>query len=256
MQTNRIYWRQKDLDKLGKRREVKQQPGNITPANNGWEIPTAIEKNDTDNSKTYRFVITSDAKDRGGDTLAIDGWNTKMYARNPVVQFAHNAQALPIGRTKSLYQEGNKLVAEMQFSRDGFAQRVKKQVDEGMLVGASVGFVPGEWKFVGNGDGIEFKSGHELLEWSVCPVPCNGDATLQRTLTPDERKHARAARARELDEQVRQHKIADKKRLREQTVREFVEATTPEERKALREKNNARYQRLVRLNNVKGGVGK
>jgi hypothetical protein len=65
--------------------------------------------------------------------ILVDGWNLKNYVRNPVVLFAHNAAMLPVGRAKSVYREGGLLVAEMQFSSDQFAQRTRRQVDEGVL---------------------------------------------------------------------------------------------------------------------------
>jgi hypothetical protein len=58
-------------------------------------------------------------------------------------------------------------------------------VDEGTLRGASVGFVPGQdWKFSSDAKrplGIDFLSGHKLLEWSVVNIPANSQCLFEGT---------------------------------------------------------------------------
>jgi phage head maturation protease len=49
-------------------------------------------------------------------------------------------------------------------------------VKSGTLRAASVGFAPGQWEFSkdkSRPNGIDFISGHTLLEWSVVNVPAN-----------------------------------------------------------------------------------
>jgi phage head maturation protease len=56
------------------------------------------------------------------------------------------------------------------------SDQVRAMVAAGVLRGASVGFLPGQFKFSKDPArplGIDFLSGHTLTEWSLCAVPCN-----------------------------------------------------------------------------------
>ena len=59
-----------------------------------------------------------------------------------------------------------------------FADSIYRMVKAGFVKAVSVGFIPLEYSFVNESDrpfGIDFKK-QELLEISVCPVPCNPNA--------------------------------------------------------------------------------
>ena len=60
------------------------------------------------------------------------------------------------------------------------AAEVAKLIEARVLKAVSVGFTPGEWKWRDKrGEGIDFVSGHQLLEASVVNVPANPDALLE-----------------------------------------------------------------------------
>ena len=129
--------------------------------------------------RTFQFVVSTGALDREKDRIRADGWDTREYMRNPVVPFAHDYKSLPVARTVSLRQEGDRLVAAAQFPPKHvypFADTVHDMVQAGFLTGASAGFMPGE--FVTNSwGGRDYIKGHKLLEWSVVPIPSNPHAT-------------------------------------------------------------------------------
>ena len=57
------------------------------------------------------------------------------------------------------------------------AAEVAKLIEARVLKAVSVGFTPGDWKWRDKrGEGIDFVSGHQLLEASVVNVPANPDA--------------------------------------------------------------------------------
>jgi HK97 family phage prohead protease len=79
------------------------------------------------------------------------------------------------------------------------ASEVAKLIEARVLKAVSVGFAPGEWKWRDKrGEGIDFVSGHQLLEASVVNVPANPDALLDASLL-DLRSFEAAKRQRTLE---------------------------------------------------------
>lgn len=147
------------------------------------DLTATVER--TEGSPTvYIWTISTGGTDHSFDQIAVAGWDLSIHRSNPIVMYAHNGDALPIGRSISTYYEAGRLKSKMIFSGDGFAQRVKRGVDEGSLRAASVGFKPGDWEFARDPKrpgGINFTRGHVLLEWSVVNLPCNPQCLLERT---------------------------------------------------------------------------
>jgi len=122
------------------------------------------------------FTISTANLDRHGDTVAVDGWDTDAYMRNPVVLFGHNYDAPPIGRCVSLRKTSNALIATAEFATadlNPMGDSVYKMVKAGFLNATSVGFLPKEYRDTKTGRDF---TKQELLEWSVVPVPANSDA--------------------------------------------------------------------------------
>jgi hypothetical protein len=68
------------------------------------------------------------------------------------------------------------------FSERPYARDVAKEIKAGNIVAASVGFMPGEWEWSQDPKrkmGIDFKSGHVLLEASIVAIGANPDAILE-----------------------------------------------------------------------------
>jgi hypothetical protein len=50
------------------------------------------------NSRKITLVFSDSSVDRMGDKIVAAGWETHNYLKNPVVLWAHDASAPPIGR--------------------------------------------------------------------------------------------------------------------------------------------------------------
>ena len=115
----------------------------------------------------YRAIIA--VNDDVGDGMPIDLKSMSLdgYRRNPVVLFAHDRfSQLPVARTTSIGWTARGLEAEFEFlPNDTMASRVRNAWNKGFLRAASIGARP-----------VRDGSGHELIEWSIVPVPADKDA--------------------------------------------------------------------------------
>jgi HK97 family phage prohead protease len=126
--------------------------------------------------RQIKFTISTAKLDRHGDTVNPTGWDTKNYEKNPVVLYAHNYDAPPIGRCLSLSKTSNGLVAVAEFATadlNPMGDSVYKMLKAGFLSATSVGFLPKDWNDTKTGRDY---TSQELLEFSVVPVPANSDA--------------------------------------------------------------------------------
>jgi HK97 family phage prohead protease len=134
-----------------------------------------------DESRKLRFVFSDGTVDRAGDSIDPAGWEIDTFTANPVALWAHNSLEPPIGRASNVGAVGGKLMGDIEFMPadiSAFADSIYRMVKGGYVKAVSVGFIPLEWTFVQDKDrpfGINF-SKQELLEISVCPVPCNPNA--------------------------------------------------------------------------------
>jgi HK97 family phage prohead protease len=132
-------------------------------------------------SRKVRFVFSDGTVDRSGDSIDPTGWQTDTFNKNPVALWAHDSSSPPIGRASNVGQMGSKLMGDIEFmSADisPFADSIYRMVTGGYLKAVSVGFIPLDWTFSKDKArpfGIDFTK-QELLEISVCPVPCNPNA--------------------------------------------------------------------------------
>ena len=147
----------------------------------------------SEEDRTIDFVITTGTRDRMGDTINPKGWELANYRKNPVIQWAHDYDHPPIGRSLSVKRstEHDGLVSRAQFAPTETKGSFLGGVDtfnlykEGYLHAVSVGFLPTKkpvavyeedvepsWEtFIG----FDFP-GNELLEYSAVPVPANPEA--------------------------------------------------------------------------------
>lgn len=134
-----------------------------------------------DDTRNVRFVFSDASIDRSGDSINQDGWKTDAYKDNPVALWAHDSSSPPIGRSSNVGIAGGKLMGDIEFmSADisPFADSIYRMVTAGFVKAVSVGFIPLEYSFSNDKNrpyGIDFTK-QELLEISVCPVPCNPNA--------------------------------------------------------------------------------
>jgi hypothetical protein len=108
------------------------------------EAPARVLRT-SEGSRRVTFVLSDASVDRVGDTLAVDVWDFAAFRRNPVVLFAHDALAPPIGRMWNIRSDGARLLGDVEFASAEtyeFADTIYKLVRDGYLKAGSVGFLP------------------------------------------------------------------------------------------------------------------
>lgn len=138
---------------------------------------------DQPDQRRLKFTISTDAVDRDGDILAASGWLLGSYLKNPVVMWAHDYQTMPIAKTVSIRRTEHGLVATAEFPPPGvhgFADTVFAMARGGFIGASSVGFKPISWEPFNGGKRY---TQQELTEWSLCSIPSNPSAVIQRSVT-------------------------------------------------------------------------
>ena len=138
------------------------------------------------------FIASDEEPDRHGDVLAVDGWDTAAFQKNPLFLWFHGMDdnhLLPIGRIPKVWAETKQLLASVDWdTADPFANEVHGKYQRGFLKAVSVGFRPLEFEEIeSDDDGDIFLSGikflkQELLEISAVPIPANPRA-LQKAMS-------------------------------------------------------------------------
>ena len=158
----------------------RQQAANGTASQNTVLRKQFVSDVEVHDDRSVKFVITTGAADREKDVIDPSGWDVENYLRNPVVLFAHDYDSLPVARTISLEQQGDKLIAVAEFASaelNPMAERVFQMLKQGFLRGASVGFRPVAFTFNDARGGVDFAK-QELLEFSIVPIPANAQALM------------------------------------------------------------------------------
>ena len=118
---------------------------------------------------TFKFIASTPAVDRQGESIDQNGWELDNFLLNPVLLWCHDYSQPPVGVIDSVVKENGNLVISGRFAPTDFAQQIRKLYDLKMINAVSVGFIPKE--MVGN---VVTKA--ELLEVSVVLVPANAQA--------------------------------------------------------------------------------
>lgn len=121
-----------------------------------------------DPASPVRFVASTEGVKRDGLDLKVEDWSLENYRKYPVVLYAHDyfGHNLPIG-TGEPSIDGRSLMIDVRFdAEDDFAMKVRRKAVKGMMAG-SVG-----WDDVD----VEGKVRHDLMEFSIVPVPADPDA--------------------------------------------------------------------------------
>jgi HK97 family phage prohead protease len=154
---------------------------------------SATEDIERVDERTLRFTISTGIVDRDMDTVAVAGWQLDNFARNPVVLWAHRADAPPIGKAIDFGRDDNRLFSAVQFiPGEGFgdagelAEEIYRLYAGGFLAATSVGFRPIKWDVTEDKDrggddwfpGLDFHE-QELVELSLVSVPSNPDALIE-----------------------------------------------------------------------------
>lgn len=129
-----------------------------------------------DNKGTFEGIVATNSVDRHGEIIDIMGIDTKNYMEtNPIVLFGHDyweAESV-IGKALSLTKtKGGQLLSTFKLFVDDNpkALLVSKLIANGVC-SLSIGFVPME------AEGNTYTKS-EMVEYSVVPVPANGEAAI------------------------------------------------------------------------------
>ncbi|MCK5019595.1 MAG: HK97 family phage prohead protease [Candidatus Peribacteraceae bacterium] len=124
-----------------------------------------------------RIIASTEAVDRDGEVIKLDGWDLKNFKQSPMFLWAHNSRELPLGNIVNIKKnkKDGRLEGDIEWASpeaNPFAQLVKAQFEEEIMNSFSVGFIPRErdeenWKIITKA---------ELLEISAVPVPANPEA--------------------------------------------------------------------------------
>lgn len=136
-------------------------------------------------------VISTESIDRDGEVLIAQGMDSSEYDANPVVFYNHD-YGQPVGKVTNLRRGRDKVEATIKFAKrpddfqgSYFPEFVESLVEQGIVKGISVGFVPkpGGVRKASKKDrdsyGDEVQqvySKWKLLEVSIAPLPANGRA--------------------------------------------------------------------------------
>jgi hypothetical protein len=142
--------------------------------------------------RVLQYTITNETTDRYGDIVRAAGVDLTNYKREPVVHLAHDTSKFPVGNSiKTWYDSNDKsikswaLFVDDRVDRTGLSETAFRFASNGHMKGASVGFLPTESNSpsskeerdaLGLGEqGREYRK-CELLEYSICSIPCNPSA--------------------------------------------------------------------------------
>lgn len=136
-----------------------------------------------ENEKTLTATISTNAIDRMGEVLLPEGADLKEFKKNPVVLWAHQYDAPPIGQALWVKKSIDGIISKVKFASTTFAQEIFQLYKEGVMRAFSVGFLP-DMNAIEEGDKCNdggkkprrtYKK-WELLEYSAVPVPANPEA--------------------------------------------------------------------------------
>ncbi len=147
--------------------EIKAQ---LTDALSKKEVREFVENTKAaQDGGSFEVIISTEDIDRQGESIDQNGWDLGFFKMNPVVLWAHDYWALPIGVCDDISIQDGKLVAKGRFAPEEanpFAQQVRRLHDLKIVRATSVGFIPKTQE----GGRI---TAAELLEFSFVPVPAN-----------------------------------------------------------------------------------
>jgi hypothetical protein len=172
------------LKEIGGNRSAQVAPDSINPE-----------------ARTVEFIISTEAVDTYGTVFKMDGWELDRYLSNPVVFYQHRSYSdnpdMVVG-TSEIRKEGDKLIGRVTFEPEGeneLADKVFRKIDRGTLRGASISALPKSARWgdptLEEDPEVLYFTRHELLEWSITPMPSNGEALARQSRTMAELRDGR-----------------------------------------------------------------
>lgn len=158
------------------------------PMNNFFKQYDSELKSFDDEKRSFEAIASSEAIDRDGDILTLDGWDFKNFKKNPVLLWAHDAYSLPIGKVADVWIDGKFMKFRPEFMSkelNPFAEQVYQMYKAGFLRSFSVRFDPSKWEDITpektpkQGEIVRYGRRYlkkELLEISCVNIPANPQA--------------------------------------------------------------------------------
>ena len=153
----------------------------MKPLNRAYSTLT-IKSIDT-KSRTIKGIATTPTPDRIGDIIE----STGVKFKNPMPLLWQHKHDKPVGRVrfKRPTDDGIEFEATLPDVSDKSENSVVRQrveeawdsVELGLVAAVSIGFLPLEWNFMKEGDGIHFKE-TEVYELSLVTIPANAEAII------------------------------------------------------------------------------
>lgn len=160
----------------------------------------------SNDTRSARFTMSSDAPDRDKDIVHQDGLDTSTFMKNPQALLFHQSRGFPIGAWSNIGKgkagAAKTTEGDLTFLPEGAdpdADRAAKHVQFGTLRTVSIGFIPKSIR-ARERDPDCYYSGYdileaELIECSLVPVPAQPDALVKSA-------NGDMALARELVEEI------------------------------------------------------
>ena len=132
-----------------------------------------LEKSTSDGYDA-RFVVSSTAEDRVGDTFSKEALQKLSATKKTIALWQHNSNQ-PVGYWENFKLVGNKLVASLKLAETNLGKMIRSLLDSDVPLASSVGFRVLDWEETEVG--YEFKD-VDLMEISVVSTPANPQALL------------------------------------------------------------------------------
>jgi hypothetical protein len=144
--------------------------------------------------RVLRFIGSTPAEDRDGDTIDVAGWELAHFNDNPVFLWAHRYDIPPLGKAVNVMKDttNGTLVFDIKFAsieelgdseHAKFAESIYRMYKHGYMSATSVGFIGKEYTYKTDENGKPTWGKHftsqELMELSAVPVPSNPTALIQ-----------------------------------------------------------------------------
>lgn len=129
------------------------------------------------------FVMTTDALDRQGEVVEVDGWDFGNFMKNPVILDTHRYESIEDIVGKAVGEprrEGSGWVVDIEFANTERGKVAKTLVEQGMLNAVSVGFRSTQRRKEGR---TMHHVQKELLEVSLVAIPANPTALRVKAAT-------------------------------------------------------------------------
>lgn len=143
-----------------------------------------MDGDDGNKSRKREFVISTESIDRHGTSIRSDAWDLSSFSGTGFFQHeSFSSDPDDALGPATVRMEDGVLIGTIDFETPDInpkADKVLRKIDNGTLKNASVGFIPHDGEYVGEGDQRHFQfTRAELTEFSVVGIPSNRDAVLR-----------------------------------------------------------------------------